>query len=94
MRRYEGTSTKEAVNKLVQGERQVARENERNRILKLLVGLRGQYREPIDAADVTEESLEQTLRAMNQIEGVNWELVRAAIAASALEHAIATVHNE
>jgi len=75
----------------VDGERKVAASTERAQVLNVLSVLRDQYHKPIEESNITEESLEAALRDLNEVEGVNWELVRAAVASSVLEHAIAEI---
>ena len=83
-----------SLQELVDGERKKAAGEERVRALNLLLGLRKQYHEPIDEAGLSEEAVEEGLKAAQQVDGINWDVVRAAIASSVLEHAIAAVHNE
>jgi len=80
-----------SLQELRDGERKKAASEERARVLNLLVDLCDQYHEPIDEAGVSQESVDEALKQVAQIEGVNWGVVRAAIASSVLEHAIAEV---
>jgi len=90
-RRYKGATDAEALSSMVKGERRVAASGERARILNLLVELRTQYRKPITENNITEEALRKTLKAVMEVESINWDIVRAAIASDVLDHAIVAI---